>query len=336
MNPITITCTQTIDLNTQSVLGSSNYTNSERFNPLPLVIEISRNSDGGYNIKFISFGFGFDIINERSFPEFVAPIRNIVGVSILSNNAEFVAGFHGVIEFQLPDPDELSSGINVFTPWKKGDKYRLDFDVGPDSFTHTLTSIVTRITQTFPTNGPTTAASGQLLLKQSSNIEVPIILIQGQSLIDGSDIGNMIFTIEDEIEYYKQKVPKKLNKCQEYFIDSNNIKTTIFDKCCPKIVSVVKGKGTTLYDKLWYIFDTENITIYFENFYPNLFFYAMLKYILARLLYGDFNVNYLLRKYNDKFIKDLTKSRFCGALPIFTECVNGLCVYNYDQYFLYE
>jgi hypothetical protein len=61
----------------------------------------------------------------------------------------------------------------------------------------------------------------------------------------------------------------------------------------------------------------------------------MLKYILTRLLYGDFNVDYLLDKYNDKFIEDLSKSRFYGSLPIFTECVNNVCVYNYNQYFLF-
>jgi len=37
-----------------------------------------------------------------------------------------------------------------------------------------------------------------------------------------------------------------------------------------------------------------------------------------------------------KFLKDLADSRFNEALPIFKECVNGVCVYNYNQYFKYD
>lgn len=38
----------------------------------------------------------------------------------------------------------------------------------------------------------------------------------------------------------------------------------------------------------------------------------MAKYILSRILYGDFNVKYLLRKYNEKFLFNLKKSIFCA------------------------
>jgi hypothetical protein len=106
------------------------------------------------------------------------------------------------------------------------------------------------------------------------------------------------------------------------------------------IVSVVRGKGNNLNDKLTYIFDRlgeAKIGVPFTVFYPNVFLYAMLKYILCRLIYGKFDIKFLLRKFNDKFIQDLGNSRFCGTVPIFIGCIDNdgsqLCIYNYYRYF---
>ena len=68
------------------------------------------------------------------------------------------------------------------------------------------------------------------------------------------------------------------------------------------------------------------------NFYEQMILYGMLKYILAKLLYGEFNIKYLLRKYNKQFFKDLSHSRFCGAIDFFNDYHNHIL--NYDQYFL--
>lgn len=190
--------------------------------------------------------------------------------------------------------------------------------------------------ETLRRNLPNYPTSVTNLTLEQNIVEVPIILMEGQTLIDGSDIGNMIFTIKDEFTYYDHKIPKHANQCQQYFIDPALLKTTIFDQCCPKIASVVKGQGNNLYEKLSYLYGEGNFEIDFGIFYQNVFFYAMLKYILARLLYGNFDVNYLLGKYQNKFLKDLGKSRFCGSLPLFTECVGDICIYNYNQYFLYK
>ena len=166
-----------------------------------------------------------------------------------------------------------------------------------------------------------------------NDAEVPILNILGQTLIDGSDIGNVIFTIQDKYQYYCP-IPPEFNKCGTYHINKLELKTTIFDKSCPKIVSVVIGNGETWYDKTEYLFDKlgkEKIGANFGDFRLRMFLYAMLKFILARILYGKFNINFLLRKYNEKFLNDLSKSRFCEALHLFTD--SNSTIFGYDKYF---
>ena len=63
-----------------------------------------------------------------------------------------------------------------------------------------------------------------------------------------------------------------------------------------------------------------------------LIFYAMSKYIFSRILYGKFNINYLLGKYNKRFLRDLGKSRFCGAMELYLDCKSSS--YGYNKYFL--
>lgn len=175
-------------------------------------------------------------------------------------------------------------------------------------------------------------------INSTNKIEVPILYIWGQTLIDGSDIGNVIFTIKDEFQYYgKNDIPSELNKCDTYNIDSSDLKITTFQKDCPKIVSVVIGNGETWYDKTEYLFKTlgkEKIRSDFGDFRSKMFLYAMLKFILSRILYNRFNVKFLLRKYNKKFLKDLAKSRFCEALQLFLDTKS--IIFGYDKYFKFD
>jgi hypothetical protein len=168
------------------------------------------------------------------------------------------------------------------------------------------------------------------------NIQVPIVSFTGQTLVDGSDVGDMIFTICDEFTYYKEddRLCCDKNCCSIVFLKPDEIKQTIFRKCCPLMVSVVEGKGETLYDKAFYLHGTEAVTISFHIFYNNLILYGMEKYILSRLIYGNFNINYLLRKYNERFLKDLEISRFCNSLPLFLS--PNSVIYGYDKYFKYN
>ncbi len=160
----------------------------------------------------------------------------------------------------------------------------------------------------------------------SPNI-IPRINLEAQTTITGSDIGDAVFNIYDEFTYYnKKEIPD--NTCKDR--QTSDIKQTIFRECCPYMVSVVRGEGSTLWEKLQYLFENEDTglpNVYI--FYENIALYGMAKYILSRLLYGKFDINYLLGKYNEKFLKKLSTSRFCSFTTFFEEN-------NYNKYFLFE
>lgn len=157
---------------------------------------------------------------------------------------------------------------------------------------------------------------------------IPIINIEAQTKLNGSDIGDAVFTILDEFEYYNLNKITKNNTCKDRH--SLQPKETIFRHCNVQIVSVVKGKGVTLWNKLNYLFDKGLVNLHnVYVFYKNIALYAMAKYILSRLLFNKFNINFLLGKYNDKFLTKLGNSRFCAFLEFFEQN-------DYNKYFLYS
>lgn len=172
-------------------------------------------------------------------------------------------------------------------------------------------------------------------LKQNNMVQVPEIFINSQTLIDNSDIGNTILQIRDEFQYYNYD-PKIINThiCNDIIINLNDIKITRFKKSCPKIVSVLRGVGNTASEKLLSLLNSENIEMSSFTFGENIIKYSMVKYLLARILYGKFDVKYLLRKYNNKFLTDLSHSRFCHFVDFFTNETSEL--YNYNKYFLFS
>ena len=99
------------------------------------------------------------------------------------------------------------------------------------------------------------------------------------------------------------------------------------------MVSVVRGQGDTLRDKLLYIYEREQsrIGVDFNEFYQRIMLYGMAKYILSKLLFGEFNINYLLNNYDERFTKKLNCSRFCAFTELFEDCESP--VYGYGRYF---
>src|SRR5437868_6380646 len=94
---------------------------------------------------------------------------------------------------------------------------------------------------------------------------------------------------------------------------------------------VVNGVGTTLVQKVTNLYNVNHITIPLATFLDNIILYGMAIYILARLMYGIFDINFLLGKYFEQFLKDLARSRFCAVLPFFTDPTSP--VFGYTQYF---
>ena len=58
----------------------------------------------------------------------------------------------------------------------------------------------------------------------------------------------------------------------------------------------------------------------------------MLKYILIRLIYGEFDLNKLCKNFNKQFFKDLAHSRFCAFVDFFEDPANDII--DYDDYFI--
>ena len=169
---------------------------------------------------------------------------------------------------------------------------------------------------------------------------VPIITISGQSMLDGSDVSDMTFRIFDEFTYYEEEcIVSSKNKCQLSRLKCADLQETKFIKCCPWMVSVVRGKGCTLREKLEYLISKNlqpnNIGI--NEFLYNIIFYGMTRYILSRLLYGKFCIHFLLEKYYERFIRDLGRSRFCRFVEFFEDCSdpNNNFV-GYEKFFLYD
>jgi hypothetical protein len=171
-------------------------------------------------------------------------------------------------------------------------------------------------------------------LSPCQNVKVPALIINGQTTINGSDVADMLFIIYDKYSYEEEKpLPKNL-VCSVNYIDKIDLVKTVLRVCSAKMVSVVKGQGKTLYCKADFIWMTLDPTMYLTTFYERLIKYGMLKFILSRLLYGDFNINYLLGKYNDKFLNNLGRSRFCAFIQNFNDCQSD--IYGYNQYFKEE
>lgn len=168
------------------------------------------------------------------------------------------------------------------------------------------------------------------------SILVPNILIQSQTTFDGADIADCKFTISDTQTYYNHQ-PLIDTVCGIYKANPDQIKETIFQKCCNEIslYPVLRGEGKTAFDKAMFLFKQESQEFqdsvgFYQFYYNNLILYAMSKYILSYILYGKFNIKYLLQKYNEQFFIDLGMSRFCGAIKIFNDDQNLGC---YNKYF---
>ena len=201
-----------------------------------------------------------------------------------------------------------------------------------------LTLISARNSSTLPIDEPN--------CKQCDSIRIPQINITAQTTIDGSDINDAIFTILDEFDYDRTSRSVlhstthnniiQENTCAIRYIKRNDVEETVFRQCCPYMVSVIRGKGKTFYDRVLSIYNKlgeAKIGVNFITFYRYLVLYGMAKYILSKLLYGDFNIDYLLGKYNEKFLADLGESRFCGFIEFFEDCESP--VRGYNKYFKY-
>lgn len=136
----------------------------------------------------------------------------------------------------------------------------------------------------------------------------PSIFIKSQLLIDYSDIGNTDFKV---------------------ILKQTEI---IYEKSCPKIVSVLKGKGNDAWSKLNDIYVEYNVNIEGFSFVKNMMEYSMVRYLFTKLLYGKFMIRYLLQNYYIKFLEDLKNSQYSNFYSYFTQGEFE----NYYKYFRHD
>jgi hypothetical protein len=155
---------------------------------------------------------------------------------------------------------------------------------------------------------PYSIDNGNIIYRSKKYTQDPQISITSRLLVDESDIGHTIFNIKN-----------------------NSIISTI-EKDCPKIVSVLKGSGCDMWNKLSNLVNTDPPETSGQDFLVRIVYYSMLKYILGYLLYGKFSKKYILNKYHKQLLKDLKNSQYNNYLPFFTTSKYK----DYNRYFLYE
>ena len=178
--------------------------------------------------------------------------------------------------------------------------------------------------------------------ENDSKMIVPRINIWGQTSVDRNDIGDVKFFIFDDRKYKNPEIYNINNKCGKYSLKKCDVKKTELGKCCNKLYSVVDGHGKTLYKKLEYLHENyygDNIVPKrLKLFYKRIWLYAMVKYILSKILYGEFDMKYITQKYHLTFLKDLSSTRFCKNKMLFTDEIlkdgQKNVIYGYGKYFV--
>ena len=177
----------------------------------------------------------------------------------------------------------------------------------------------------------------QVRVPAKGGSSIPIIDIYGQTTINGAYLSDMAFVIQDQYKYkchnHMINNDNDCYGCTIYYLPINKIKTTTFHQNNIPLEDVVKGKGT-LQEKVFNIYNTYTVLDKpnFQDFYERFIRYAMLKYILIRLIYGTFDLNKLCRNFNKQFFKDLARTRFCGFIEYFENPANGIV--GFDQFFI--
>lgn len=87
----------------------------------------------------------------------------------------------------------------------------------------------------------------------------------------------------------------------------------------PQFNSVLKGTGVDLNTKFKSLISHYNLDLDIATFRDRIALYSYSKFVLSRFLYGDFNLDYMLRLKNKRFLKDLADSRFSKFLVIFVD-----------------
>jgi hypothetical protein len=100
----------------------------------------------------------------------------------------------------------------------------------------------------------------------------------------------------------------------------------------PKLMTVIRGKGDTLLDKIRFIIAKTKSTINVYDLYQRLISYAMLRYYLWFLIEDEWDISILWRKNTKQFFTALARSEYALFVNVFEEQI----IRGYDYYFVYS
>lgn len=136
----------------------------------------------------------------------------------------------------------------------------------------------------------------------------PVIFIQSQLDLSGSDIADSYFSVTYNNSNY-----------------NDYIKYTQF-------VTVLKGKGNTYTEKVTYLWKKYSNTLEYDSFLLNISLYVLLTYFLSKLLYGKFSRHYVLSCNYESFLCDLSESQYKNFSIFYTDPSSP--IYGYNSYML--
>lgn len=182
-------------------------------------------------------------------------------------------------------------------------------------------------------------------INRVSTIECPSILFVSLTTDGGGfNMGNGIFWILDTVKHeggypcQKQGIPAKIHsKCficeSSEPVPANKVILTQFI-INPNLTLAVRGPKSicTLQEKVNILYNTTHPNTDLLNFFYQIIIYGCARYMIARLLYGDFNLSYLERRFTEKFMSDLRRSRYCKFENIFYD----QRIIGYDRYYKCE
>ena len=149
----------------------------------------------------------------------------------------------------------------------------------------------------------------------------PKVIIAALNTVDGLEVSEIGVTVIDEYNY---KICKnKLIVTSANVIDA----TSKFALYHPEFSDVIQGCGCTFVEKL-----IDLVGYNYDTYIPILV-YAIIKYTIATLVYGNANLKYLYQSFNTQFLIDLQNSHFSNFYPIFT--VPSPPLYDFTQTYKY-
>jgi hypothetical protein len=136
-------------------------------------------------------------------------------------------------------------------------------------------------------------------LSLDSSQEIPLIKVKATTdTYFGSDLAQVVYTILDSKKHSLVVKPY------------NNLYISYISKYIPNFNSVLVGDGCTLTDKVQEVANSSYSVL------KDIVGYGTLRYLLVWLVFGVWDVRWLLNRYNPIFYKGLLESRYRNQYPI--------------------